>query len=163
MRHRFDPGLGRSPEGGNGNLLEYSSILAWRFPWSEDPGRLQSIGSQRVIHDLGTKQQVKALSTFKHNITWFNLHFRSMILASVDFWGTNLERGKPLGSCWNHSGTKDNQLLNWDSGSGPGGIFFNFRMHPSHQEGLLKQWVPWGLGVSHSVCMRSVSRICIFN
>ena len=29
----------------------HSSILAWRIPWTQDPGRLQSIGSQRVGHD----------------------------------------------------------------------------------------------------------------
>ena len=28
-----------------------SSILAWRIPWTEKPGRLQSMGSQRVTHD----------------------------------------------------------------------------------------------------------------
>ena len=41
-------GLGRSPGEGNGNLL---SILAWRIPWTEEPGGLQSIGLQRVRHD----------------------------------------------------------------------------------------------------------------
>ena len=29
----------------------HSSILAWRIPWTEEPGRLQSMGSQRVGHD----------------------------------------------------------------------------------------------------------------
>ena len=29
----------------------HSSILAWRIPWMEEPGRLQSLGSQRVRHD----------------------------------------------------------------------------------------------------------------
>ena len=29
----------------------HSSIFAWRIPWIEEPGRLQSIGSQRVRHD----------------------------------------------------------------------------------------------------------------
>ena len=29
----------------------YSSILAWRIPWTEEPGGLQSTGSQRVGHD----------------------------------------------------------------------------------------------------------------
>ena len=29
----------------------HSSILAWRIPWTEEPGRLQFIGSQRVGHD----------------------------------------------------------------------------------------------------------------
>ena len=28
----------------------HSSILAWRIPWTEEPGRLQSMGSQRVTH-----------------------------------------------------------------------------------------------------------------
>ena len=28
-----------------------SSILAWKIPWMEEPGRLQSMGSQRVGHD----------------------------------------------------------------------------------------------------------------
>ena len=29
-----------------------SSILAWKIPWMEEPGRLQSTGSQRVRHEL---------------------------------------------------------------------------------------------------------------
>ena len=38
-------------------MATHSSILAWRIPWAEEPGGLQSIGSQRVGHDLETKQQ----------------------------------------------------------------------------------------------------------
>ena len=34
-----------------------SSILAWEIPRTEEPGGLQSVGSQRVGHDLATKQQ----------------------------------------------------------------------------------------------------------
>ena len=33
------------------SLATHSSVLAWRIPWTEEPGRLQSIGSQRVGHD----------------------------------------------------------------------------------------------------------------
>ena len=32
-------------------IATYSSILAWKMPWMEEPGRLQSMGSQRVGHD----------------------------------------------------------------------------------------------------------------
>ena len=32
-------------------MATHSSILAWRIPWTEEPGRLQSVGSQRVGHD----------------------------------------------------------------------------------------------------------------
>ena len=41
-------GSGRSPEEG---MATHSSILAWRIPWREEPGGLQSIGFQRVGHD----------------------------------------------------------------------------------------------------------------
>ena len=44
---------------GQGDPLEkgmetHSSILAWRIPWTKEPGRLQSMGSQRVGHDWAT-------------------------------------------------------------------------------------------------------------
>ena len=32
-------------------MVTHSSILAWRIPWMEEPGRLQSMGLQRVRHD----------------------------------------------------------------------------------------------------------------
>ena len=32
-------------------MATHSSILAWRIPWTEEPGGLQSIGLQRVRHD----------------------------------------------------------------------------------------------------------------
>ena len=41
--------LGREDPPGKGMAI-HSSILAWRIPWREDPGRLQSAGSQRVGH-----------------------------------------------------------------------------------------------------------------
>ena len=33
------------------SMAAHSSILAWRIPWTEEPGALQSLGSQRVGHD----------------------------------------------------------------------------------------------------------------
>ena len=32
-------------------MATHSSIIAWKIPWTEEPGRLQSMGSQRVGHD----------------------------------------------------------------------------------------------------------------
>ena len=48
-RCRFDPRVGKIPleEG----MATHSSILAWRIPWREEPGRLQSIGLQGVGHN----------------------------------------------------------------------------------------------------------------
>ena len=42
------PRLERSPEKG---MAAHSSILAWIIPWTEESGRLQSIGSHRVTHN----------------------------------------------------------------------------------------------------------------
>ena len=42
------PALGRFPGEGNGNPL---STLAWKIPWTEEPGRLRPMGSQRVGHN----------------------------------------------------------------------------------------------------------------
>ena len=36
-------------------MAPHSSTLAWKIPWAEDPGRLQTVGSLRVRHDLATE------------------------------------------------------------------------------------------------------------
>ena len=41
-------------------LAPHSSTLAWKIPWMEEPGRLQSMGSQRVGHDLTTSLHFNA-------------------------------------------------------------------------------------------------------
>ena len=51
---------------GREDLLEkematHSSTLAWKIPWMEECGRLQSMGSQRVRHDLATSLSVAFL------------------------------------------------------------------------------------------------------
>ena len=44
------PRPGRFPGEGNNSPLQ----LAWKIPWTEEPGRLQTMGSQRVVHDWAT-------------------------------------------------------------------------------------------------------------
>ena len=46
--HGFNPESGRFLEK---EMVTHSSILAWRLPWTEEPGELQYMGSQRVGHD----------------------------------------------------------------------------------------------------------------
>ena len=52
------PGSGRYPGVGNGNPLQYS---CWRIPWTQEPGRLQTMGSQRVRHSLVQFSSVQLL------------------------------------------------------------------------------------------------------
>ena len=47
-------------------MTTYSSMLAWEIPWREESGGLQTIGLQRVRHNLVTKQQ---LYIHTHTIT----------------------------------------------------------------------------------------------
>ena len=52
---KFNPWVRKTPL--EKEMAVHSSILAWEIPWTEEPGGLQSVGSQRVRHDLETKQQ----------------------------------------------------------------------------------------------------------
>ena len=46
-------------------MATHSSILAWRIPWTEEPGRLQFMGLQRVRHDWATEHS-RAQHMFVH-------------------------------------------------------------------------------------------------
>ena len=60
-------------------MATHSSILAWRIPWTEEPGGLQSVGSQRVRHDLATQQQ-------QHEVVrkWFVMSVREMLFSQLE-------------------------------------------------------------------------------
>ena len=66
-------------------MATYSSILAWRIPWREEPGGLQPMGSQRIRHD-------RAANTFTVNIplsgyatVYLSIHLMKDILATFKF------------------------------------------------------------------------------
>ena len=54
-RHQSDPWVGRCPGVGSDN---HSGILAWKIPWKEEPGGLQSTEQQRTGHDWVHKKLV---------------------------------------------------------------------------------------------------------
>ena len=58
------PGWGRSPGEGNGNLLQF---LAWETPWTEEPGRLQSMGSQsqKGLSDYNNNNKINSTEVKK--------------------------------------------------------------------------------------------------
>ena len=45
-------------------MATHSSILAWRITWTEEPGWLQSMGSQRVGHDRATSLSLSYMSVY---------------------------------------------------------------------------------------------------
>ena len=66
------PGLGRSLEK---DMITHSSILAWRSPWTEEPGRLQYMGLHRVGHSWATKTFTFTLYTHTHTHTYMCIHY----------------------------------------------------------------------------------------
>ena len=71
-------------------MATHSSILAWRIPWTEEPGRLQSMGSQ-------SRTQLKRFSTHVH------IHWNSLVAQTVkslpavqETWVQSLGREDPL-------------------------------------------------------------------
>ena len=51
-------------------MATHSSILAWKIPWTEEPGRLQSIGLQRVWHNLATETSMLLLLLSCFSCVW---------------------------------------------------------------------------------------------
>ena len=60
-RPGFNPWVEKSPW----RMATYSSILSWKIPWTEEPGRLQFMGLQRIGHDLATE----CMHTHTHTYT----------------------------------------------------------------------------------------------
>ena len=64
-------------------MATHSSILAWKIQWTEETGGLQFMGSQRVRHDLATKQQQQ---------TWKLLSFLFTFICFRIFHNRNFNR-----------------------------------------------------------------------
>ena len=68
-------------------MATHSSILAWEVSWTEEPGKLQSMGLQRVRHDLVTQKQHKSVINLDNPCSIFyiisSLEFKSEILNRI--------------------------------------------------------------------------------
>ena len=80
------PGLGRSLEEG---MATHASILAWRIPWTEEPGGLQSMGSPRVGRD-------RAADTHFHTGGTVHVHLTCSWKEGGALWGAE---GGVSGQC----------------------------------------------------------------
>ena len=78
-----------------------SSILAWRIPWTEEPGELQSVASQRLRHNRATKHILQLIGIymvvqFEILVQLFSLGLFSKIATVIDifvFFGEGLPGG----------------------------------------------------------------------
>ena len=58
-------------------MATHSSVLAWRIPWTEERGGLQSVGSQRVRHNLASEHEQKY---------WIEVTGRFVEMGSASLW-----------------------------------------------------------------------------
>ena len=84
-------------------MATHSSLLAWRIPRTEEPGGLQSRGSQRVRHDWATRH-----SGTQHSVTVSVNHgLSSAVRAPLSFSFLLISLGPPYGSTESGSGSAD--------------------------------------------------------
>ena len=57
-------------------IATHSTSLAWKIPWMEEPGRLQSMGSQRVRYNLVTEH---AMPLFKNLFIYLSIHTINLV------------------------------------------------------------------------------------
>ena len=69
----------------------HSSILAWRIPWTEEPGRLQSMGSQRVRYDWDNSAP---MHTHVHTYLFEQLNKHNIYPQSITKWCFMLQKGR---------------------------------------------------------------------
>ena len=67
-------------------MATHSNILAWEIPWTEEPGRLQSMGLQRVGHDIVTKQNRESyfLASTSHNAVKFTFCVKPTVMYALE-------------------------------------------------------------------------------
>ena len=116
------PGLGRSPGGG---MATHFSILAWRIPWTEKPGGLQSMGPQRAGHDratntfsftVGDSESLQSLRTTDYIGGWFSSwHFATFCLLGYLHLVclTGISNWKKWKNCGSHSAAAFNSVLSF--------------------------------------------------
>ena len=129
-------------------IATHSSILAWRIPWTEKPGGLQSMGSQRVVHDWATSFSFPFMGpdamilvfwtlSFKPGFSLLSLTFVKMLFRSFSFSGTRVLSSVYL------------TLLIF-----PGQSWFHLVSHPTWYFACctLYMGLPWWLSDKESIC-----------
>ena len=115
-------------------MATYSSILAWEIPWTEDPGRLQSMGNQRARHNWVSDPA--SCSPFSEGCPGYHrsiLHtievvFPTWLQASRHLW--LILSCPPMSTCWgthwwltSRCSSVIGTTCDWDHWAGPYGTF----------------------------------------
>ena len=114
-------------------MAPYSSTLAWKIPWTEKPGRLQSMGLQRVGHDWATFLSFLSF----HDLKW-KWKFLSRVQLFAIPWTVAYQASPSMGFSWQEYWSGCHFLLQRifpTQGSNPGLPHCRQTLLPSEQPG----------------------------
>ena len=140
-------------------VATYSGILAWRIPWTEEPGRLQSMGLQRVRHNWETNTHTHAVadvSRKSHTTDLFFFFFSFYFTSSLNEFVRVFPKGTPgwVASSVEIGSLEDGMKVLWETGVG--GIQnlgkclkqqwnFNVLIHTKNDLFFINITIQWGL------------------
>ena len=84
-------------------MATHASILAWRIPWTEEPGRLQSLGSQRVRHNWSNWTYTNLGNSSSLSIHRVMSTMGTVMVTCWDDWTVNWDMTCNLHWSWNRS------------------------------------------------------------
>ena len=121
-------------------MATQSSILAWRIPWTEEPGKLQSMGSQRVGHDWATNTHTE---THTNKLHYINQNISASLILSLGF---------PSGACGKESTCQCRRCKRCGFDSWVGKVSWRRKWLPIpvflpgefHGQRSLEGYSPWG-------------------
>ena len=99
-----------SKAGSEKAMAHHSSTLAWKLPWMEEPGRLQSMGYGRVRYDWATSL---SLFTFRVRHDWSNLAAAEAAAARLFPFLSYFPRDRKVGSSWKRKKLKGFLSYHW--------------------------------------------------
>ena len=135
-------------------MATHSSSLAWKIPWTEEPGRLQSMGSRRVGHDWATSL---SLFTFMHwRRKW---QPAPVFLPGVFLPGESQGRESLVGCClWIAQGRTRLKRLSSSSSSSKD---YLFKVHWIYTTHLATKWI--SLAWKQHISVDSQARISCYS
>ena len=118
-------------------MASHSSILAWKIPWTEEPGRLQSMGSQRVGHDWVTEPGSQYFFCYLFSFFLFKKIYWSIVAFRFHRWFDGEESACHAGDLFSIPGLgRSPEKRKWQ--------LQYFLPGESHGQRTLAGYNPWG-------------------
>ena len=104
-------------------MTAHFSILAWKIPWTEEPGRLQHMGLQRGEHNWAIEQSKDAQMEYNGLFLSLYIKLEGNKMSVKDVWKITRCNLRVEGKCWQTGNSKKRWMGHRDKMSLHGGLF----------------------------------------